>query len=253
MQKILKYFLIIALVGLGCAQTRPGYFRAPNGEWQPDISSCAKYEFPPRARQYVEAALISVEIKADADGTVTSVVPKTLDFEEKVPLDIQRMLTPDFEQAAIAGWSDGAIISLIAAMRYPDRVERAFAYAGNMDLSGARSEPLKTRAMDQSFARAMDDYARLSETPDQFQAMLAVMDRLMHAQPNYRAEDLSRIPRPVAIVQGEFDEFIRPEHAAYLAKTIPDARLITLPGVSHFAPWQDAEIFNNELLGFLQQ
>lgn len=163
------------------------------------------------------------------------------------------MNTLGIEQAAIAGWSDGAIISLIAAMRYPDRVERAFAYAGNMDLSGARSEPLKTLAMDQSFARAMDDYARLSETPNQFQAMLAVMDRLMHAQPNYRAEDLSRIPRPVTIVQGEFDEFIRPEHAAYLAKTIPDARLITLPGVSHFAPWQDAETFNNELLGFLQQ
>ncbi|MGE3364189.1 MAG: alpha/beta fold hydrolase [Rhizobiaceae bacterium] len=162
------------------------------------------------------------------------------------------MNTLDIERAAIAGWSDGAIISLILALHYPDRVDRVFAYAGNMDMTGARSEPLKTLAMDQSFGLAMDDYARLSQTPDQFRTMVSAMESLMHSQPNYRAEDLARISRPVAIVQGEFDEFIKPEHAAYLARAIPDARLITLPGVSHFAPWQDPDTFNAELIGFLQ-
>jgi pimeloyl-ACP methyl ester carboxylesterase len=161
------------------------------------------------------------------------------------------MDTLDIERASVVGWSDGAILSLIGALHYPDRIERAFAYAGNMDMSGARSEPLKTLAMDQSFGRAMDDYGRLSETPDQFRTMVSVMDGLMHSQPNYRAEDMARISRPVAIVQGEFDEFIKPEHAAYLARTIPDAKLVTLPGVSHFAPWQDADTFNAELLAFL--
>lgn len=159
----------------------------------------------------------------------------------------------EIERAALAGWSDGAIISLVAALRYPDRIERVFAYAGNMDLSGARSEPLKTLAMDQSFGRAMDDYARLSATPGEFRTMVAVMEGLMHSQPNYRAEDLARISRPVAIVQGEYDEFIKPEHAAYLARTIPGARLITLPGVSHFAPWQDPEGFKAVLIQVLQR
>jgi len=161
------------------------------------------------------------------------------------------MDTFNIDRAAVAGWSDGAIIGMVAALNYPDRIERVFAYAGNMDLTGARSEPLKTLAMDQSFGRAIDDYARLSATPDQFRAMVAAMDGLMHAQPNYSSEDLARISRPVAIVQGEFDEFIKPEHAAYLARTIPNAQLITLPGVSHFAPWQDPDSFNAELLAFL--
>jgi len=161
------------------------------------------------------------------------------------------MNTLNIDRAALAGWSDGAIISLVAALRYPDRVGRVFAYAGNMDLSGARSEPLKTLAMDQSFGRAMDDYARLSRTPDQFRTVVSVMDGLLHSEPNYSAEDVASISRPVAIVQGEFDEFIKPEHAAYLARTIPDARLVKLPGVSHFAPWQDPATFNNALLEFL--
>ncbi len=162
------------------------------------------------------------------------------------------MDTLDIDRAAVAGWSDGAIISLVAALHYPDRIDRAFAYAGNMDMSGARSEPLKTLAMDQSFGRAMDDYARLSETPGQFRTMVSVMESLMHSQPNYRAEDLARISRPVAIVQGEFDEFIKPAHAAYLARTIPDAQLVQLPGVSHFAPWQDPDSFNAALIDFLE-
>jgi pimeloyl-ACP methyl ester carboxylesterase len=56
---------------------------------------------------------------------------------------------------------------------------------------------------------------------------------------------------PVAIIQSEHDEFITPEHAAYLAQNIPNATLIELPGVSHFAPLQRPAQFNNAMLAFL--
>jgi pimeloyl-ACP methyl ester carboxylesterase len=56
---------------------------------------------------------------------------------------------------------------------------------------------------------------------------------------------------PVAVVLGENDEFIRAEHADYLARSIPRAELIVLPGVSHFAPLQRPELFNREVLWFL--
>ena len=54
-------------------------------------------------------------------------------------------------------------------------------------------------------------------------------------------------------VQSEHDEFIKPEHADYLARTIPGAKLILLPGVSHFAPLQRPDEFNRVLLAFLGQ
>ncbi len=56
---------------------------------------------------------------------------------------------------------------------------------------------------------------------------------------------------PVAIVQSEHDEFIKREHAEYLARSIPGAEYIFLPGVSHFAPLQRPELFNEAILGFL--
>jgi pimeloyl-ACP methyl ester carboxylesterase len=73
----------------------------------------------------------------------------------------------------------------------------------------------------------------------------------MKSQPNYSAEDLAEIRVPVAIAHGEHDEFIKLEHAEYLARNIPDATFVMLQGVSHFAPLQRAEEFNGAELAFL--
>nr|WP_230947401.1 alpha/beta hydrolase [Burkholderia territorii] len=107
--------------------------------------------------------------------------------------------------------------------------------------------------IDRCFARHRKDYARLSATPGEFDAFVAAVSEMMRTQPDYSATDLAAIGVPVAIVQGEHDEFIRPEHAAYLARTIPGATLTILPGVSHFAPLQRPARFNAAMLAFLDR
>jgi pimeloyl-ACP methyl ester carboxylesterase len=57
----------------------------------------------------------------------------------------------------------------------------------------------------------------------------------------------------LAIVQGEHDEFIKLEHAEYLARSIPGAEFILLPGVSDSAPLQRPEIFNSVMRAFLRK
>ena len=74
---------------------------------------------------------------------------------------------------------------------------------------------------------------------------------MQRTQPNYTAQDLERIKVPVAIVQSEHDEFIKREHAEYLARSIPGAEFVLLPGVSHFAPLQRPAEFNRAMLAFL--
>ena len=39
--------------------------------------------------------------------------------------------------------------------------------------------------------------------------------------------------------------------ARWLAQQVPGAKLLILPGVSHFAPWQDPARFNAAVLEFL--
>jgi pimeloyl-ACP methyl ester carboxylesterase len=85
----------------------------------------------------------------------------------------------------------------------------------------------------------------------QFEAFVAAVSLMMKSQPNYSALDLARIAVPTAIVHAEHDEFIRRDHAEYLARTIPGASWVLLPGVSHFAPLQRPERFNDAMLDFL--
>jgi pimeloyl-ACP methyl ester carboxylesterase len=56
---------------------------------------------------------------------------------------------------------------------------------------------------------------------------------------------------PVAIADGEHDEAIRQEHDVEMANAIPGAKLVILPGVSHFAFLQKPELFNQAVLDFL--
>ncbi|MEW6640009.1 MAG: alpha/beta hydrolase [Pseudomonadota bacterium] len=155
--------------------------------------------------------------------------------------------------AIFIGWSDGACIALTLAMTAPARVAAVFYFGCNMDPSGARPittlGPVVSRCLD----RHARDYAALSATPDQFAAFSNAVSQMMATQPNASAGDLAAIRVPVAIVQSEHDEFIRTEHADYLARTIPDAELILLPDVSHFAPLQRPALFNRVMLDFVSR
>lgn len=101
--------------------------------------------------------------------------------------------------------------------------------------------------------RHKQDYARLSATPDQFEEFAEALGLMQRTQPNYSADDLARISMPVAIVHSEHDEFIKRDHTEYLARCIPGAEFIALPGMSHFAPLQRPEQFNAALLVFLDR
>jgi pimeloyl-ACP methyl ester carboxylesterase len=154
------------------------------------------------------------------------------------------------ERAAVVGWSDGACTALIMGAKAPERVAGVFFFGCNMDPSGAK-EFVATPVIERCFARHAKDYAQLSATPDQFGAFVGAVSEMMKTQPNYSADDLAGIRVPVTVVQSEYDEFIKPEHAEYLTRTIPAAELILLLGVSHFAPLQRPEQFNDVIADFL--
>jgi len=155
-------------------------------------------------------------------------------------------------RASIVGWSDGAIVALVLAMKDPDRASRVFAFSANMDLAGLR--PLGLFAPTAAAANALleKSYREVSPTPDGWTALSRAVGRLESSEPNYSAAELASIREPrIAIADGDHEEFIRRAHTLYLARTIPGAQLILLKGVGHFAPLQDTAGFNAAVLAFL--
>ena len=155
-------------------------------------------------------------------------------------------------RAALVGWSDGACTAMILGDTAPDRVMGVLFFACNMDPSGTK-ELVPDPVLDRCFSRHAEDYAELSPTPGDFERLAAALDVMQRTQPDYTPQDLAEVRVPVAIVQAEHDEFIRREHAEYLARSIPGAELILLPDVSHFAPLQRPGEFNGMVIAFVRR
>jgi pimeloyl-ACP methyl ester carboxylesterase len=154
------------------------------------------------------------------------------------------------EKASLVGWSDGACTALILAAKAPSRIAGVFFFACNMDPTGVKPiEPSPT--LNRCFARHAKDYALLSATPENFKGFVEDVSLMQRTEPNYSANDLAKVSVPVAIVQSEHEEFIKREHAEYLARSIPGAEFVVLKAVSHFAPLQRPEQFNTAMLAFV--
>jgi pimeloyl-ACP methyl ester carboxylesterase len=155
------------------------------------------------------------------------------------------------DKAAIVGWSDGGIIGLDIAMNHPERVTKLFAFGANTNVAGLRPDIAENAVFSKYIENAGKDYERLSKTPKDYDAFVTQISEMWATQPDYKPEQLAKITAPTVIADGEHDEAIRQEHNEEMARLIPGAKLVILPGVSHFAMWQNPEVFNKAVLDFL--
>jgi pimeloyl-ACP methyl ester carboxylesterase len=153
-------------------------------------------------------------------------------------------------KAAIIGWSDGAIIGLDIALRHPARLTKLFAFAANSDPSGV-ADLSASPVFNAFLARAAQEYAALSPTPNEYKAFIAQIEKMWATQPNWTAAELRRITVPVWIVDAHHDEAIKRSNTEFMAANIPGAGLLLQPEVSHFSFLQDPVQFSTDVLHFL--
>jgi pimeloyl-ACP methyl ester carboxylesterase len=156
------------------------------------------------------------------------------------------------DRASLVGWSDGACTAMLLAQMQPERVQGVFFFACNMDPSGTIELTEFGLALQRCFARHQSDFAALSQNPERWEALNAATGLMQKTEPNFSAAELNAMTTWVTLVLGEHDEFIKREHMEYLHRELPNSELIILPHVSHFAPWQRPELFNQTLLQFLK-
>jgi pimeloyl-ACP methyl ester carboxylesterase len=155
-------------------------------------------------------------------------------------------------QAAIVGWSDGAIIGLSLAMSHPGRVSRLFAFAANSDPSGVKDVD-KSPVFTQFIARAEKEYEALSATPRDYKKFVDEISTMWATQPNWTAVDLGAIKVHTWIVDADHDEAIKRENTEFMAREIPNAGLLLQPEVSHFSMLQAPGQFTIDVRLFLER
>lgn len=152
---------------------------------------------------------------------------------------------------ALIGWSDGAIVALLVAMRAPQRLGAVYAFGANMDKASVRPNAGDAPILATVAPRLVADYAARSPDPSGFGRLQQAVRAMQASQEDIRPAQLRRIRTRVTIAGSEEDEFILPAHFRALAKAIPSAQLELFPAAGHFLPWQNPAVFNRALLTFL--
>ena len=128
--------------------------------------------------------------------------------------DIAELLTAlKIQSPVLYGFSDGGIIGLLLAMRYP-------VLLSGLIISGANLNP---QGMKEEFLEKVKRHFEKTNSP---------LERLMIEEPNILPSELKQIQIPVLVLAGEYD-IIKPAHTELIAGSIPQAQLEILPGEDH--------------------
>ena len=143
------------------------------------------------------------------------------------------------ERAHLLGFSDGANIAMLFALRYPKRLLSLVLNSGNLDPSG--TVPELTEELNARYAAVKDE-----RTEDERRE--AAFIRLMLFEPHIAPEELSVISVPTLVIAGDRD-LIPAAHTRLIAENIPGARLVFLPG-THGLLEESPDAFNAALGAF---
>lgn len=142
------------------------------------------------------------------------------------------------DSAFIWGHSDGGIIGLIMAYKYPEKVKKLLA-------TGANIIPDST-ALQPELIEMMKMYPKISDT------LLQKQIRLMLFHPNIKWEQLNQIKAPVLVMAGDRDA-VRNEHTLRIFESIPNSQLCIVPGATHFLFDEQPGVFNYYFTNFFEK
>ena len=145
------------------------------------------------------------------------------------------------EKAHILGFSDGGNIALTFALRHPERVDRLILNGANLNPAGVKASVQIPIVVGYHIASLFRN-----EKARQHAALLGLMVK----EPNFSPADLAKLTVPTLVIAGTKD-MIREKHTRLIADSIPNARLVLLPG-DHFVANKNPEAFNRAVLDFLQ-
>lgn len=152
------------------------------------------------------------------------------------------------DSSYIFGQSDGAILGLILAIRYPKKVKMLAAMAPNTRPDSSALYPGIITRMDKDAIR-FSDSVKLGYK--EYIPKLKLV-RLMQYHPHITAAELATIQAPVMIMSGDRD-MIDISHIVEIFRAIPKSQLSVLPGSTHFALRQNATVFNETIQRFFNK
>lgn len=164
--------------------------------------------------------------------------------------------------AHFVGWSDGAVIASQIAAFHPERVNQLVligaAYQNNVYTDSfellLNNDLLFDAGIDLLFS---EKYKAVNPDPDHWPVFRDKLHRLWQSPcyfadtpADYCLEPLESITAPTLVLDGA-NEIILRSHTEAIANSIPNAKLVIVPGVGHFLPIVKPFVTSKLILDFL--
>lgn len=156
----------------------------------------------------------------------------------------------------LLGFSMGAMTALQFGARWPERL-RTLIVAGITTLREPRAsvgrhqmDPQRILAHDPAFAAALARRHDPGQGEGAWQRLLPAIAADIASQPLLSPAELHGIDCPAMVVCGDRDPYVPPEHAAGLARQLPNGRLFVVPDCGHEVMARRPGLFNEATSGF---
>jgi len=141
------------------------------------------------------------------------------------------------DSAYVLGWSDGGIIGLELALKYPEKVAKLVTSGANFvpDSTALPAEMIKDMRAS-SFTKldpaSQQNIIKLSHFPQRAGLIYDKLNRLDLYHPNFTLEQLDSIKAPTLVMAGDHDIIID-THTLKLFHALPHSELCIMPGAGH--------------------
>jgi pimeloyl-ACP methyl ester carboxylesterase len=155
--------------------------------------------------------------------------------------------------AHLVGWSDGAVVALLVALRRPDLVDRMVLIGQYYNSSGKQpgSQLVEMLGTDEAMGFLRQAYDPFSpDGPEHFAVIRDKMVAMFETEPELDLVDLAGVSAPTLVLQGDRDE-VTIAHSMAVADALPDGRLAVLPG-THGLPIEQPAVVNLLIASFLR-
>lgn len=176
----------------------------------------------------------------DTDGPMT--------FEGMADDSIRFLEQHTTGAAPLLGYSDGAVVALLVALRRPDLVSHLVFVSGVFSLAGWPAGTLDAEVPE----FMVDAYAEVS--PDgraHYAVVTEKLHRMHEAGPTLTPMDLATIQMPVLVLVGDDDDMAI-EHIVELYRALPAGELAVVPHASHGVLVEKPDLCRDLIVEFLR-